>query len=121
MATGMAQAGINASLDTQLTGTTWVQLHTADPGAAGTTSVASNSTRKSVTHAAASGGSKSSNAAVLWSAVPTTETYSFYSIWTASSAGTFLYSGTISGGAVTAGNDFNIASGSLTATGTGAA
>lgn len=114
MAEGMSVGQANASLDTVLTGTTWVQLHTAAPGAAGTSNVAANSTRKSITMAAASAGDKASNSAAAWTTVPNTETYTHFTIWTASSAGTFLYSGTVTGGAVTAGNDFTIASGSLT-------
>lgn len=121
MATGMAQAKINNALDTEYTGTVWVQLHTADPGAAGTTSVATNSTRQSCTFATAATGSKATNSALQWTSVPATETYSFFSLWTLSSAGTFLGSGTITGGAVTSGSTFNIASGSLTMTGSGAA
>lgn len=114
MATGMAVGQANTSLDTVLTGTNWVQLHTADPGAAGTTAVATNSTRQSFTMAAAAAGDKSSNSAVSWTTVPATETYTFFSVWSASTAGTFRFSGTVTGGAVTAGNDFSIASGSLT-------
>lgn len=114
MAEGMAVASANSSLDTVLAGTTWVQLHTAAPGAAGTTAIAGNSTRKSITMAAAASGDKASNSAAAWTTVSNTETYTHFSLWTASSAGTFLYSGTVSGGAVTAGNDFTIASGSLT-------
>lgn len=121
MAEGMAQAKINNALDTEITGTVWVQLHTGDPGAAGTANVATNNTRASVTFAAASGGSKASNADVSWSSVPATETYSAFSLWTASSAGTFLYSGAITSGAVTSGALFKIASGQLVLTGTGAA
>lgn len=115
MATGIAAASAASSLDTVLAGTVYVKLHTADPGAAGTTAPASNTTRAAVTFAAASGGSKTSNADATWTSVPTTETYTHFSLWTASSGGTFLYSGTVTGGAVTAGQDFKIPSGSLVA------
>lgn len=121
MATGMAQAGINTALDGDISGTIWVQLHTGDPGAAGTANVATNNTRKSITFAAAASGSKASNADAAWTSVPASETYSNFSLWSASSSGTFFYSGTISSGTVTAGNDFKIASGNLTLTGSGAA
>jgi len=113
---GIANADANTALDNAIvTGTTyWIQLHTGHPGAAGTTSIASNSTRQAVTFAAASGGVKTSNLAALWSSVPTTETYAFFTIWTASTAGTFKWSGSISGGGVTAGQDFTITSGNMT-------
>ncbi len=116
MATGVASASAASSLDTIL-GTSanrYVQLHPADPGAAGTTSIAANTTRAVVQFAAASGGAKSSNADASWTSVSTTETYSHFSIWSAASSGTFYFSGTISGGGVTAGQDFKISSGSLT-------
>ena len=47
MATGVASASAASSLDTIL-GTSanrWVKLHTADPGAAGTSNAAANTTR----------------------------------------------------------------------------
>ena len=121
MATGMSQAKINNALDTEVSGTVYVQLHTADPGSAGTTAVATNNTRQAVTFAAAASGSKASNADVSWTSVPATETYTDFSLWTLASGGTFLYSGTISGGAVTSGSTFKILSGNLTLTGSGAA
>ena len=113
MATGMSLGQANISLDSVLTGTTWIQLHTGSPGAAGTANVASNSTRKSTTMSAASAGDKANNQSISWTSVPTTETYTFFTVWTASSAGTFLYSGAITGGSVTAGNDFSFASAAL--------
>lgn len=121
MATGMAVGDINSSLDTIFTGTQYVKLHLGDPGAAGASNAAVNTTRSAVTWASAAAGSKASNAAVTWTSVSTTETYTHFSIWSASSAGTFHGSGTISGGGVTAGQDATIASGAIAMTGSGAA
>lgn len=123
MALGLAAASINTSLDT-IFGTSsnvFVKLHLGDPGAAGTANAAVNTTRAAVQFAAAASSSKASNSDAAWTSVSTTETYTHISIWTLSSGGTFLGSGTVSGGAVTAGNDFKIASGSLTASISGAA
>ena len=120
MATGMAQAKINNALDTEYTGTVWVQLHTGDPGAAGTTSIATTSTRQSCTFASAASGSKATNSALSWTAAAT-ETITNFSLWTLASGGTFLGSGTVSGGSIVSGATVNIASGSLTMTGSGAA
>lgn len=116
MATGGSATAANSMLGT-LTGTyVWVQLHTASPGAAGTTSIASNSTRKQITSfAAASGGSIATSMDLVWSAVGATEVYSHFTVWTASTAGTFGFSGTLTGGSVVSGNDFKILSGQLTA------
>lgn len=93
----------------------WIQLHVGDPGAAGTANVAGNDTRKQVSYGAASGGTMASDADVEWSAgeVDTTEEYTHWSAWTASTAGTFLCSGTVSNGSVTAGNEFRLPSGDI--------
>lgn len=120
-AEGIANAGANTALDSAISGTVYVQLHTGHPGSAGTTSVATESTRVAVTFASAAGGSKASNADALWSAVAATETYTFFTLWSASSGGTFLWSGTVTGGGVTSGQDFTITSGNLTVSFTEAA
>lgn len=121
MAVGAAPAVINAALDAEITGTIWIQLHVGDPGAAGTANVATNNTRKSCTFGAASAQSKANNSALAWPAVPASETYTHWSAWDASTAGNFKWSGTITNGGVLSGNEFDIAVGGLTATGTGAA
>jgi hypothetical protein len=94
----------------------YAQLHTADPGAAGTTAVAANTTRTLVTFgSAASAGAIANTAAVTWTAVPTAETYTHVSYWSASSAGTFLGSDDLSASATMAiGENFSIPIGSLT-------
>lgn len=88
--------------------TVYIQLHTADPGAAGTTAVATNSTRKTVSMAAPASAAITSDAAITWTAVSTTETYTHFTLWDASTAGNFLGSGTVTGGAVTSGTDFTL-------------
>lgn len=117
MATGMAPASAASSLDTILgTGANvYVKLHLGDPGAAGTSNPAVNTTRAAVQFAAAAGGVKTSNTDASWTSVSTSETYTHFSLWSTvgPAGGTFLYSGTITGGAVVAGNDAKIASGSL--------
>lgn len=113
---GIANADANSALDTAIVASTtyYIQLHTGHPGAAGTTSIATESTREAVTFGSASAGVKTSTLTALWSSVAATETYAYFTIWTAASAGTFKWSGTISGGGVTAGQDFEIASGNMT-------
>ena len=103
MAVGLSAAEANAIVN-GLDGL-YIQLHTADPGAAGTTAVATETTRKQVSLAAASGGAASTDAALEWTSVAGSETYTHYSLWTAASAGTFEFSGTLTADAVTAGND----------------
>jgi len=72
----------------------WVELHTADPGASGTTGVSAGSTtRRSVTWAAASAGSKAmSSMSGTWTNGGTSETISHIAVFDASTAGNFLFS-----------------------------
>ncbi|MEU1043958.1 hypothetical protein ABZ400_02225 [Streptomyces sp. NPDC005897] len=74
---------------------TFAQLHTGDPGAAGTASVSVGSTaRNSFTFAASSSGSALSLSAApaAWTNGGTSETLTHISVWTASTGGTFLFS-----------------------------
>lgn len=73
---------------------TFVQLHTGDPGAAGTASVSAGSTtRNSCTFAASSSGSALalSSAPSAWTNGGTSETLTHLSVWTASTGGTLLF------------------------------
>lgn len=96
--------------------TPYIKLHVGDPGEAGTSNAATETTRKSVSFAAASGGSMASDAALTWTSVAGTEDYTHFSLWDASTAGNCLWTGTITANAVTAGDTFTIASGALTLT-----
>lgn len=93
----------------------WVKLHLGDPGSAGTSNAAAETTRKQVTFgAAASGRAISNTAAVEWTNVSTTETYTHISLWSASAAGNFLGRDDLSSSAaVTAGDTFRIPVGDL--------
>ena len=100
MTVGAAAATANSWLNV-LRGTTYtgvaglfVQLHTADPGAAGTTAISAVTTRNALTLNAASGGSCRLSTLASYS-MTATETISHVSLWTASSAGTFLASGAL--------------------------
>ena len=93
----------------------YVKLHLGDPGAAGTSNPAAETTRQSVTFGdAAASGAISNTVAVTWTNVSTSETYTHVSFWTASSGGTFLGSDDLSSSAaVTAGDTMNIPVGDL--------
>ncbi|WP_369211324.1 phage tail fiber protein [Streptomyces flavofungini] len=74
---------------------TFAQLHTGDPGAAGTANASAGSTaRNSFTFAASASGSALalSSAPAAWTNGGTSETLTHISVWTASSAGTLLFS-----------------------------
>lgn len=76
---------------------TYVQLHTGDPGAAGTTAASAETTRVQATWGAATGGSKAITATLEWASwTAGTETISHVSIWDASSAGNVLWTGALS-------------------------
>jgi hypothetical protein len=93
---------------------TWIELHTADPGAAGTTAVSVGSTtRLQLTAAnfnAASGGSKAMAAAIgPWTNGGTSETISHIAVFSASSAGTFYWSAALTASqAWASGNTFTL-------------
>lgn len=92
----------------------YVKLHTADPGAAGTTAPATEATRQLATFgAAASAGAISNTVALTWTNVSTTETYTHVSFWSASTGGTFLGSDDIASTASVAGDSFTIPIGDL--------
>lgn len=95
----------------------WAQLHIGDPGDAGTANVAAESTRVNVSSCfgtppalAFSGAVQIANDALMgpWTSVAATEVYTFLTLWTASSGGSFIGSVTVAGGSVTAGDDFPI-------------
>jgi hypothetical protein len=66
----------------------WIQLHTGDPGSAGTANVAGESKRKEAT---LTGTATLSNSGVVkWTEVSTAETYKYFSVWSAESGGTFI-------------------------------
>jgi hypothetical protein len=93
----------------------YLKLHLGDPGEDGTANPAAETTRQAVTFSAASGGSMASSAAVTWTNVSTSETYTHWTAWDATSAGNCLWTGALSSQAiVTAGDTFQITSLTLT-------
>ena len=107
----------NASAMATAPAVPWIQLHTADPGSAGTTAVAGNATRKDLSAAmgTAASGAITNTAAITWTTgeVDTSEDYTHWSIFDASTAGNFLLSGTMTANAVTVGDEFTIPIGDL--------
>jgi hypothetical protein len=115
MANGWGPTAGNAALTTVTSTYPWLQLHTAAPGAAGTTAVATETTRKQITAwNTASGGSQTSNVALTWTSIAGSQDATDFTTWTASTAGTFGYSGGITANPYTAGDTLTIASGAVT-------
>lgn len=121
MATGLSATIANAWLDglgnaSNWTAPTacWIKLHTGDPGAAGTSNAATETTRKQASFAAASAGAITTDADLSWTSMAANETISHISAWDASTAGTFLFSDALdTSRAVTSGGSFTIATGDI--------
>jgi hypothetical protein len=93
----------------------FVQLHTGDPSEAGTSNVATETTRKSVTGAAAASGTFTSVNDLTWASYPADETLTHISIWDAAAAGNCWWTGALSSSkVVTTGDTFQILTGALT-------
>ncbi len=113
MAEGWGPTAANSALDTLVAAYPWIKLHVGAPGAAGTSNAAAETTRKQVTWGSASGGAVSNSAQVQWTNVAGSEDYTHFTLWTASTAGTFGYSGTMTANAVSAGDTFTLAIGDI--------
>lgn len=95
----------------------YVKLHIGDPGEDGTANAAGETTRKTASFGASSGGVCTSDADIAWTSVSTAETISHISLWDASTGGNCLGSGALTASKVVAiGDTFTIPSGSLTFT-----
>ena len=93
----------------------YLKLHTGDPGEDGTSNAASNTSRQSIVFASATSGSMATSSSATWTNVSTTETYTHWSLWDASTSGNCLWTGALSSSAsVTAGDTFQITSLTLT-------
>jgi hypothetical protein len=121
MATGLSAYLANSFLNalgnatTYSVATPYIKLHVGDPGVNGTTSPAVETTRKSVSFAAAANGAIASDADITWTNIAGSEDATHFTAWDNLTAGNFLFSGTITGNPYTAGDTYTIASGSLTA------
>ena len=100
--------------DTFAVAAVYVKLHVGDPGAAGTSNPATETTRKEASFSAASSGTLTSDSALTWTNIAGSQDATHVTAWDNISAGNFLFSGTITANAYTAGDTFTIASGSLT-------
>lgn len=116
MSTGWSVAAANAALDALVTAYPWTKMHVGDPGAAGTSNAAGNTTRVQLTWGAASAGAKANSVAGGYTNVGTAEDYTHFSQWSASSGGSFGGSGTITANPVAVGDNAEFAIGALVLT-----
>lgn len=91
MSDNLAAASVNSFLTTWAGDALYIQLHTADPGSAGTTAVSSTTTREAVTWGTASGGVLTASNSPAWPSWAGTnnEVVTDISFWSAATAGTF--------------------------------
>lgn len=121
MATGLSSYLANSFLDALGNNTSfavasvYVKLHVGDPGANGTANAATETTRKAASFGAASGGALTSDADITWTNIAGSEDATFFTAWDNATTGNFLFSGSITGNAYTAGDTYVIPSGSLSA------
>ena len=95
----------------------YVKLHTGDPGEAGTSNAAGNTTRQEMTAGSAASGATTNDNTITWTSVSTSETYHSVSLWDNPTAGNCLWTGPLAATkAVIAGDTFTIAIGDLDVT-----
>ena len=121
MATGLSAYLCNSFLNALGNATSfsvavpYIKLHVGDPGSAATANAATETTRKSVSFAVASAGAIASDADISWTNISGSQDATHFSAWDSLTAGNFLFSGTITGNAYTAGDTYTITSGNLSA------
>lgn len=107
----------NAMLDLlQSEGYTWVQFHTGEPGAAGTSNIAGESTRVEVEWDTATGGSVEITTELEITTVAASEDWTHWTAWTLASGGVVGISGLVTASAVTVGDNVTIAPESVSVT-----
>ena len=120
MATGISTYLANAWMDAMGNATSfsvavpYIKLHVGDPLGAGTASPAIETTRKSVSFGAAAAGALANDVAVTWTNIAGSQDATHFTVWDSLTAGNFLFSGTITANAYTAGDTYTIAIGGLT-------
>lgn len=113
MAVGLSITAADELLTTLRTNYTWIKLHVGDPGTAGTLLPAVETDRVQATWSTPASAAMTTTAQLQWTAVAGTEDYTHFSAWTAATAGTFGFSGTITSNAVTSGDTFTIPTGEV--------
>lgn len=113
MAEGWIAGAANLVLTNEAKDYTFVQLHTAAPGPAGTTAVATEADRMAVTWGTAAAGAMTTTTDAEWTSVAGTEDYTRISVWTLASGGSCGFTGLVTANPVVAGDTFTIAASDL--------
>jgi hypothetical protein len=110
--TAQADVAQNAVIGT---GTTYyLSLHTTDPATTG--GGEGTDGRKAITFGASSSGTQASSNSQSWSSAVGGQTYAYFGIWTAATAGTYLRGGTLTSITPAAGATISVATGAITLT-----
>lgn len=115
--TGFIQARASAILAAEMAAFPWLQLHTGEPGAAGTANVATEADRVQATWGSVTLAVDGKSVEIAftndpeWLAVAASEDYGYVSGRSASTAGTVGWTGELTADAVVAGNNFKIPAG----------
>ena len=106
--------GANAVLNgTAIPATLYFKPHTGNPGAAGTSNAAGETTRKSFTRSTSTTGTNSNAADIDYTSVSTAEDWTHFTAWDASSGGNCWMVGTVTMNALSVGDNVKIAAGDL--------
>lgn len=115
MAEGWGGSGAGTALDALVAAYQWTKLHIGAPGAAGTANAATETTRKQGSfNATGTDGIVENSAALTWTSIAGSQDATQFTNWTASTAGNFGFSGTITANAYVAGDTYSVAIGALT-------
>lgn len=114
MAEGWGPNGAGTALDALVAAYPWVKLHTAAPGASAASNAATETTRKQASwNSTGTDGIVENSAGFSWTNISGSQDASHFSAWSASSAGNFGFSGTITANAYTAGDTYSVAASAL--------
>jgi len=114
---GLSTAGKNLMLDSGISGFAYASLHSADPGASGTSELTGGSpvyARKAITWASAGSGSKKSTTTPQAFDVPAGSTVAYVGYWSAVSGGTFYGSRAVTTETYSGQGTYTIAAGDIT-------
>ena len=94
----------------------FIKLHVGDPGSDGTFNAATEQVRKVISLGTPTNGVVTNDTAIIWTSISGSQDATHFSLWTASTAGTFLFSGALVAPGYTDGEDYEIEVGGLTLT-----
>lgn len=115
MANGWGPNGAGTALDALVAAYPWIKLHIGAPGSAGTSNPATETTRKQAAwNATGTDGIVENSAQIDWTNIAGSQDATDFTAWSASTAGNFGFSGSITANAYVAGDTLSVAVSALT-------